>query len=47
MCGYSDDSVVRQDVLESGLAFLQNPITPDALARKVRAVLDADASSPA
>ena len=40
MSGYTDDAVVRQAVLESGLPFLQKPFTPGALAAKVRAVLD-------
>jgi hypothetical protein len=28
-------------VLDSGIAFLQKPITPDSLARKIRQLLDA------
>ena len=38
---YTDDAIVHHGMLEPGLAFLQKPFTPDALARKVREVLDA------
>jgi CheY-like chemotaxis protein len=41
MSGYTDDTVIHHDVLESGSAYLQKPFTPDGLARKVREVLNA------
>jgi two-component system, cell cycle sensor histidine kinase and response regulator CckA len=43
--GYTDEAVVHHGISESSASFLQKPFLPDALARKVRAVLDARSNS--
>ena len=45
MSGYTNDAAVHQDVLAASVAFLQKPLTPNSLLRKVREVLDAGVSS--
>ncbi len=39
MSGYTDDAILQHGVLDSGVAYLQKPLTPTSLTRKVREVL--------
>jgi signal transduction histidine kinase len=41
MSGYTNDAVVRHGVMKNTIDFIQKPITPETLSRKVREVLDA------
>jgi DNA-binding NtrC family response regulator len=39
MSGYADNLIVHHGIVDSDIAFLQKPITPNSLLRKVREVL--------
>ncbi len=41
MSGYTNDEIIRRGLLKPGAPFLQKPFSPEALATKVREVLDA------
>ena len=41
MSGYTDNAIVHHGILDPSVEFLQKPITPDSLTRRVRGVLDA------
>jgi len=40
LSGYTENTVVRQGVLEPGVEFLAKPFSQDALAGKIREILD-------
>ena len=45
--GYTQQAIVQQGILDRGMALLQKPFTPSALACKVRQVLDQPLTPPA
>jgi two-component system, cell cycle sensor histidine kinase and response regulator CckA len=46
MSGYTDDDVTRRGLLEAGVPFLEKPISPEILTRKLRQVLEGAARKP-
>jgi PAS domain S-box-containing protein len=46
MSGYTGEAAIRQRVLEPGAAFIEKPFAPEALAAKVREILDEPAPAP-
>ena len=43
--GYTDDALVRERVLDSGVNFIQKPFTLEAMSKKVRELLDSNKPS--
>jgi DNA-binding response OmpR family regulator len=41
MSGYSVDMIKKQGMIEEGLEYIQKPVSPKALLKKVRELLDA------
>ena len=40
MSGYTDDDVARRGLLDAGVAFLEKPVSPEVLTRKMRQILE-------
>jgi PAS domain S-box-containing protein len=46
MSGYTDNAIVHHGILDSGIAYVQKPLVPEMLARRVREVLDQSSRRP-
>ena len=45
MPGYSENVIVHQGILKPGIAYIARPMAPDALAARVREILEAEETS--
>jgi DNA-binding response OmpR family regulator len=45
MSGYTDDTVLQRNIVESGITFIQKPFTPARLAAALRSALDRRSSA--
>jgi DNA-binding response OmpR family regulator len=44
MSGYPDGAIAHHGILDAGVAYLPKPFTTDAVARRVREILDDNAA---
>ncbi len=45
MSGYTENAIVHHGILDAGIEYVQKPLVPETLARRVREVLDTPARS--
>jgi hypothetical protein len=45
MSGYTENAIVHHGILDPSIEYVQKPLIPDILARRVREVLDANSSN--